>query len=378
MQSSEKKRGFVNHLALFPESESPSKRARFESASKSYDMDDESSEFDQNLRIIPGTFDTSFDSVNDELPELRHGIDGLIPEEAQAIIDDIFSQTQRPGFKVPMGANQLISSSHGSSREALSALMISSQLSTVTSRVHSDSEDEDPELEFARPTTKCPLCGVSVPSSLLQGFSKGKHMKVSRQAAFCRHHNRMSAQKEYSEAGYPEIDWQAIDARIRLHHKFIRSILDGSQTSYYRDVMADGIKTGKVGRTVRQTVFDGKGAGKVDDKTQSLIPGYYGSRGLRAISENLMDEFSATLRKVQVRDRLVASRGVTGYVQGVLVPEVAARLVEEDLNIGEDEARAVLRRSAALGEVVNEEEAEVIVRNTDVDEEDEDGAGEYA
>lgn len=62
---------------------------------------------------------------------------------------------------------------------------------------------------------------------------------------------------------------------------------------------------------------------------------------------------------------------MVGYAQAVLVPELALRLVKEDMGVNDDSARQILRESIDIGEKVNfalndvvpipvEDEAEVI------------------
>ncbi|KAK5142716.1 hypothetical protein LTR16_012843, partial [Cryomyces antarcticus] len=73
-----------------------------------------------------------------------------------------------------------------------------------------------------------------------------------------------------------------------------------------------------------------------------------------------MAAFSRTLRRLAVSDKLVSaigvSGGVSGYVQAVLVPELAMSLVKEDLRLADDDdddvrAREVLAESAEVGEL---------------------------
>ncbi len=73
-----------------------------------------------------------------------------------------------------------------------------------------------------------------------------------------------------------------------------------------------------------------------------------------------MDKFSSQLRRIAVTDRLVAARGVTSYVQNVLVPELAVRLICEDLGLEVEEARQVMRESVGLGDLLNEEVEDVV------------------
>jgi hypothetical protein len=207
-----------------------------------------------------------------------------------------------------------------------------------------------------RPTTKpdvtCPMCGEAVDAEHLKDYSGGKRMNIRTQAKFCLAHKKRSARVEYSDRGYPTIDWHRLDMRISQHHAYLEALLDGTE-SYYRNVLEESVKSGK-NRTLKQSMFSSSG--------QSLTPGYYGSRGLRAMSENIMAKFSPVLRRIAVTDRLVSARGVTGYVQSVLVQELAARLIQEDMAVGIEEARLVLEDSVSLGDLLNEELAEVVLR----------------
>ena len=82
-----------------------------------------------------------------------------------------------------------------------------------------------------------------------------------------------------------------------------------------------------------------------------------------------MSSFSNLLRRLGTKDKLVVSSGgVTGYMQAVLVPELAVALVREDMGVDADKARAILKESADLGELVNEEEDEVLERGDSGDE----------
>jgi hypothetical protein len=78
------------------------------------------------------------------------------------------------------------------------------------------------------------------------------------------------------------------------------------------------------------------------------------------MSENIIDKFASQLRRIAVTDRLVSSRGVTSYVQNVLVPELAVKLICEDMSLGVEEARQVMRESVALGDLLNEEVEDVV------------------
>ena len=84
-----------------------------------------------------------------------------------------------------------------------------------------------------------------------------------------------------------------------------------------------------------------------------------------------MYAFTPLLKKRVVKDRVMAARGVTGFVQSVLVPEVAVLLIMEDMDVDVGEARNILTESSGMGELVNEEIKDVVTRRiADSDEEE--------
>ena len=77
--------------------------------------------------------------------------------------------------------------------------------------------------------------------------------------------------------------------------------------------------------------------------------------------EYLAKAFSVLLRNLNTSDKLIsASGGVSAYIQAVLVPELATALIKEDMAVDEARAREIIKESAVLGELVNEEEGDVI------------------
>jgi hypothetical protein len=214
-------------------------------------------------------------------------------------------------------------------------------------------EDDD---NFTSRADRCPMCKNPVDPEELK--IRGD-MNIRQQEKFCRDHQKKDAKEEWTSKGYPEIDWDSLDARISQHHGFIKRLVNGADC-HYRDMLDEKVKAGK-DRTLLKS-------------ESSLTPGYYGTRGLQAISENLMSKFTPLLKKRVVKDRLMAARGVTGFVQSVLVPEVAILLIEEDMNIVAHEAMAVLKESVNIGELVHEEIRDVVTRRAEnSDQEGEDG-----
>lgn len=217
----------------------------------------------------------------------------------------------------------------------------SSSLSELSS---SDSEDQKTA------DARCPYCKKPVDGAALQAFSKGAYMTVRMQSRFCDQHNQDEARAEWAAKGYPAIDWPSLDARVSAHHDFLEGILRGGRC-HYGDILAGHIRAGRKRNLARSDFGD--------------MPGYYGARGSRAMQEGIFARFSDLIRQRTVEDRVVSGRGHLIFVQAVLVPELAVRLVMEDMGVGEEDARRIMQESVEVGRLLCDEEED------DVDEDDE-------
>ncbi|KAI5862211.1 hypothetical protein GGS23DRAFT_111532 [Durotheca rogersii] len=216
------------------------------------------------------------------------------------------------------------------------------------------SDDEIGEISILEPvavTARCPMCREVVDAKLLAKHSDDGRMNIRKQAAFCRLHKRKTALRSRAEKGYPKIDWGALNSRLGSHHDFLKDVLEGTRPSHYGNLLRRNVESGK-NRTLLRT-------------EDSLTPGYYGPRGLRVMTEYIMRALSSTVRKRAVEDRLVSARGYTGYVQAVLVPELAVRLIMEDMKVGEGEARAIMQDSIEFGELLYEDAGDAIAGVSD-------------
>lgn len=234
--------------------------------------------------------------------------------------------SQKPEFKVPEGYHD-----YAPSTDLASIDMSLQDTPTDKKRV------------LGPGLTLCPMCDAVVDQELLKEFSKGQRMTISRQAKFCRIHKKESAKKTWEEKGYPEIDWTKLVKRVAGYHDFIESLIRGA-SSHFGLLHKEKIKTGK-NRTLLKT-------------ENYLMPGYYGLRGMSILTETIVETFSSLLREHAPRDRLISARGYTGYVQSVLVPELTVKLIQEDMDVGQEEARSIMKESCALGEILNDEKRE--------------------
>ncbi|ETS87096.1 hypothetical protein PFICI_00924 [Pestalotiopsis fici W106-1] len=237
--------------------------------------------------------------------------------------------------------------SDSDSRAPLNTQQVTKLLDPKSNGLESDSElssmDEDEVLSFE---ARCPMCDDLVDPALLKQHTSNGKMNVKKQTAFCRMHKRKDAEAVQRTKGYPIIDWDNLDTRLAKHEKHTKNILEGRQPSHYASILGERVEAGE-NRTLLRT-------------EESLIPGYYGPRGLRVMTDYIMKRFSDTIRKRAVEDRLVSSRGYTGYVQAVLVPEMAVCLIMEDMRVEENDARQILSDSRDVGELVNEETKDIV------------------
>lgn len=198
----------------------------------------------------------------------------------------------------------------------------------------------------------CPVCSEPVDEGILVNFTKRSGAGFDEQMQFCAMHRKTAARKTWESRGYPKINWQKLDSRMARHHRYIKSVLEG-ESSFFRELLGQKVAAGE-DRTVKKTDV-------------RLVPGYYGMRGLRCMSDNIIHKFSALLRRQAVHDSAVSARGYTSFVQAVLVPELAVRLIMEDMSVKAEKARDILYESIAVGELLNEEIADVVVKDSDSD-----------
>lgn len=210
----------------------------------------------------------------------------------------------------------------------------------------------DEDFSAMTQSARCPMCNLPVDSDELRVAG---HMNTRQQEKFCRSHQKKKAMQDWELNDYPEIGWENLALRIAKHHSFIKALIDG-EDCHSRRTLDETVKAGK-DRTLLKM-------------TSNLTPGYYGSRGLREISESIMKKFTPLLKKRIVKDRLIAARGVTGFVQSVLVPEVTVLLIMEDMNIDNKQAREVLANSVCIGELVHEEIKDFVDRRVEDSEDD--------
>ncbi|KAI1813323.1 RTC4-like domain-containing protein [Poronia punctata] len=216
---------------------------------------------------------------------------------------------------------------------------------------------DDSDLEQFKPSkSKCPLCGQVVDSELLEKHTPAGPMSIKQQTQFCALHKRQSAMDLGRQRGYPEIDWDKLDMRCSAYQKYLGDILQGNAESHYRQVYKENVNSVKNRTTLQNRA--------------TLTPGYYGPRGVVVMTDFIIRKLSPLIRKRAVEDRLIAARSSMGYIQGVLVPELAVRLIMEDMSVNESRARGIMEESAELGQLLHDETKDVVTTKEEEEAED--------
>ncbi|KAK5188855.1 hypothetical protein LTR96_010859 [Exophiala xenobiotica] len=167
-------------------------------------------------------------------------------------------------------------------------------------------------------------------------------MNLLHQNAFSEIHKHQAelhhaAELEWVRRGYPRIGWRRLDARIRKFLPALDGILDGEISSPF---LAQTKLARK--RKVPQTIGNGNGEA-----------GYYGPRGSQIMRAQIIREFESQFPRRRRRNQALRRTGFTDFVSKVLVPELAAKLIEEDMGVDGGKAREILRESVALGGIVH-------------------------
>ncbi|OJD32838.1 uncharacterized protein BKCO1_35000111 [Diplodia corticola] len=250
-----------------------------------------------------------------------------------------------------------------------------------------DDDGPNPNGNYETPA-KCPICQAPVDRFLLEEWQGSRaYMRIRRQMAFCQAHRRATAREEYAAREYPEIDFDALlgttsaprdengedddddeggddnknnnnknnssgSGRIQRFRDDLIGIVRRERASAFRDA-ADAAASRGEGRSLRKTVLATTTDTDAACLAGGMSVGYYGPRGRRVMEGWVTRELADAIRQQAGRDRLIGFKTVSGFIQEVLVPELATRLVAEDLDVGEERAREVLRESGEIGELVN-------------------------
>lgn len=144
-----------------------------------------------------------------------------------------------------------------------------SPLSSPADSCSTPSSIFDFELSQAKPSL-CPMCKAEVDPDALMKFKLQTKGLYRDQAAFCDSHQAATAENERKNKGYPIVDWDTFDERVKSHFDDLEKLLVPGSSSYYRDILDSELKTGKA-KNFRLTLARGA--------LENISCGYYGTQG---------------------------------------------------------------------------------------------------
>ncbi|KAJ5629170.1 hypothetical protein N7528_002827 [Penicillium herquei] len=271
-----------------------------------------------------------------------------------------------PQFKVPPPLQNDAFKSFGSSRDTQSFnldLEISSHSSlspAIESLSEPSSDDEllqldDPPRSPSPPRKAlCPMCKEEVDPEMLREFQAQPNQRLREQQRFCTSHKKDAAAVEWQAHGYPEINWSTLGDRLQRYYSDIEKYLNPETPSYFRNILESAQKAGS---SLRLTI--------TSDGLEVMSCGYYGGKGAHKMLDGVMGRFAVKLRRLTKDDNLATKVGIVGYAQSVLVPELAVRLIMEDMDVSADGAREIMRESVDIGQKLNPQQDDVVVIDDD-------------
>lgn len=175
----------------------------------------------------------------------------------------------------------------------------------------------------------------------------GTNLDTRRRIDFCRGHKKIAAEESAEKNNYPasSIDWNKLRTRIKAQIPDLEKIVKGEKESRFRGGAADDAKATKGNvKAVFQSNFQG------------YTPGYYGPKGAFIFGEVILSELGGILNQYGSKDALITKSGAAAFTQTVLVPELAVRLIMQDMKVGEERAAEIMIETVGIGELLNDDQ----------------------
>ena len=278
-------------------------------------------------------------------------------QRAQAVNDIFEFKGERAQFKS-------LNDTESGARNSLSP-----SLSSLSSPPESPGVEEVEQLNLPKaapycPTENCDICGAKVDRILKENFqdrfTNGKGMTFKWQQRFCRHHKQESAKEWAREKGWPTIDWTCLPQRMTQFDDHLRDVICNRVESRWKNDLRRHLRPSK------SRFLEVRAAADAREVKTMARTGYYGPRGEKVMTEHIVANLSDDLRERASKDKIVAASGVkggmSGFVHGVLVPEMACQLIAEDLGCDPDYCRIVVGESSIVGDLLNPDVEEDVVR----------------
>ncbi|KAF1836671.1 hypothetical protein BDW02DRAFT_566764 [Decorospora gaudefroyi] len=223
--------------------------------------------------------------------------------------------------------------------------------------------------------SRCTLCAKPVAPDDYWDFWKGKKPTAKNLMAFCTLHKKLSAQKAYTQAGYPDINWTTLPTRIHKHKTHLTQILNNDRPSGHRARYEPLALTGKAAAVPsRRTDLSPTKQAELNasyalNDDRAAYPGYYGPHGRRLIAEIVIQLLNSDIK--HCTDPAVQASGIAAFAQAVLVPETALLLIMEDCGVDIEQAEGIRQQTFEMGVLVHEEVEDELERGEDSEDENE-------
>lgn len=234
-----------------------------------------------------------------------------------------------------------------------------------------------PSSSMTSKTVECPLCRHLVDRTLHIEFMADlgrDRMRARDKLRFCEMHNAVAAQANWNKSDYPTIDWKALPRRLKDLDSTVADILTRRIRSTYRTALQNAVADDKVNyrhamrnpeaqaripiaKVVDEAVLipsSGADSASIrvseqaedEDGNSFASTGYYGPRGSRVILDHVVSSplISQRLREVSANEELFKRVGIPYFLQVVIVPEIAWRLIREDMGLGGDQRTSKRRK----------------------------------
>lgn len=235
-----------------------------------------------------------------------------------------------------------------------------------------------PSSSMTSKTVECPLCRQLVDRTFHIEFMADlgrDRMRARDKLRFCEMHNAAAAQADWNKSDYPTIDWKALPRRLKELDSTVAGILTRRIHSTYRTALQNAVADDKVNyrhamrnpeaqaripiaKVVDEAILiPSSGAAPAssntvpeqvedEDGNSFASTGYYGPRGSRVILDHVVSSplISQRLREVSANEDLFKRVGIPYFLQVVIVPEIAWRLIREDMGLGGDQRTSKRRK----------------------------------
>ncbi|KAK6544200.1 hypothetical protein TWF694_000903 [Orbilia ellipsospora] len=180
----------------------------------------------------------------------------------------------------------------------------------------------------------CFMCNEEVSKELYESYMPDLLKTMSVKRKLHKSHKQAAAHAKKKRLGIPDIDWDILEDRCKEYFSYLGDIMAGKAKSHYRNVSEQFFKAKhQNGQSRTEAVFQ-KG------NWEKEYPGYYGPRGRDIIADAISGSklIMAALKKLkQAKDVTLVNSGEGVYIQSILIPELAIRLIMDDFKMGEDD-----------------------------------------